>query len=233
MTFCTISYIKRGVNKYVRTGIEMSKEPRPRGRPRTYDSGTALARATDVFWAGGYAGSSLDELGSAMAMSRPSLYLAFGDKEALYLRTLERYQAESLIALQAALDPGESLRTGLQTVYARSIASYLEGHSGPRGCLLIGTAATEAVGNPRVREVLRASLESFEKAFEDRFRTAQERGEVGSDADVGGLARIASATLHSLAVRARAGEVREALEAVAKATVDVICGPEGAATGSG
>ena len=63
--------------------------PKKRGRPRSYDPETALARAAAVFWKAGYAGTSLDDLSQATGMNRPSLYAAFGDKRDLYLKTLD------------------------------------------------------------------------------------------------------------------------------------------------
>ena len=121
-----------------------------RGRPRSFDAEEVLTRARDVFWAAGFSGSSLDDLGAAMAMNRPSLYNAFGDKTQLYLTTLERYSAESMALIRDRLDPELPLATGLRQIYGKAIASYLAGPSGARGCFLIGTAATEAVGNPAV-----------------------------------------------------------------------------------
>ncbi|MGK9166754.1 TetR/AcrR family transcriptional regulator [Inquilinus limosus] len=207
----------------------MSEEPRKRGRPRAYDPDAALERARDVFWESGFTGSSLDALSAATAMNRPSLYGAFGDKEALYLRTLERYRDESLVAIRQALDPGRSLREGLGILYATALATYLDGEAGARGCLLIGTAAVEAVLHPAVREVLHGSLTAFERALEERFRLARDRGEIGAAADVTTLARLASAMLHSLAVRARAGDSRADLEAIAESGVAMICAAAGAA----
>jgi AcrR family transcriptional regulator len=205
--------------------VEGSRKP---GRPRAYDPDRALEQARRVFWDGGFASSSLDELGSAMAMNRPSLYGAFGDKEALYLRTLERYRDESLAALRAALDPDRPLREGLSSVYARSLDTYLAGEGSARGCFLIGTATTEAVRHPRVRRILGESLADFDAAIEHRLRIAVERGELAPHADAAALARLASAIMHSLAVRARAGDARATLEAIARSGADLICGREAA-----
>src|ERR1044071_5895097 len=83
-----------GVKLFIRNGTKMSNIPRKRGRPPAYDPETALGSARDVFWNTGFTASSLDDLSAAMAMNRPSLYGAFGDKEALYLKTLERYRSE-------------------------------------------------------------------------------------------------------------------------------------------
>jgi AcrR family transcriptional regulator len=201
----------------------MADEPRKRGRPPAYDSELALAGARDVFWDFGYAASSLDELSAAMAMNRPSVYGAFGDKEALYLKTLERYRDDSLVALRAALDPTLPLREGLAAVYAKSIEIYLGGLNAARGCFLIGTATAEAVSRTAVRDILRGSLQAFDAAIADRLRLAMERGEISAQADPAALAVVASAIMHSLAIRARAGESRQELEALARAGVALIC----------
>jgi AcrR family transcriptional regulator len=201
----------------------MADEPRKRGRPPAYDPELALAGARDVFWDSGYAASSLDELSAAMAMNRPSVYGAFGDKEALYLKTLERYRDDSLAALRAALDPALPLREGLAAVYAKSIEIYLGGLNAARGCFLIGTATAEAVSRTAVRDILRGSLQAFDAVIADRLRLAMERGEISAQADPAALAVVASAIMHSLAVRARAGESRQELEALTRAGVALIC----------
>lgn len=77
-----------------------------------YDAGQALASARAVFWDSGHAASSLDDLGAAMAMNWPSVYGAFGDKQALYLKTLEGYRDDSVAALREVLDRARPLRDG-------------------------------------------------------------------------------------------------------------------------
>ena len=207
----------------------MSEAPRKRGRPRAYDPDAALERARDVFWEGGFAGSSLDALSAATAMNRPSLYGAFGDKEALYLRTLERYRDESLVAIRQALDPGRSLREGLGILYATALSTYLDERAGARGCLLIGTAAVEAVLHPAVREVLHGSLAAFERGAGGAVPPGPGPRRDRRGADPATLARLAAAVLHSLAVRARPGEARAMLEAIADSGVAMICAAAGAA----
>ena len=157
----------------------MSDTPKRMGRPRAYDPDVALDQARRVFWDAGFASSSLDELGAAMAMSRPSLYGAFGDKEALYLATLRRYRDECLAGLGAALDPGRPLRDGLAMVYAKSLDTYLDGPGAARGCFMVGTATTEAVQNPRVRQILGDSVRAFDGVIEDRLRIAAGRASSG------------------------------------------------------
>jgi AcrR family transcriptional regulator len=194
-----------------------------RGRPPAYDPSVALTRAMEVFWDAGYAATSLDDLAAATGMNRPSLYGAFGDKRALYLKTLEHYGAGG--QLRAALEADDTLREALRRVYQLAIKLYLSGKHGARGCFLIGTAATEAVKSPEVRRALAEQLGELDDIFAARIRLARERGEIARDADTRALAKLASAVLHSLALRSRAGDPRASLEAIAAAGVAAICGP--------
>jgi AcrR family transcriptional regulator len=202
-----------------------TKNPkRPRGRPRAYDGERALDGATKAFWQAGYAATSLDALGAATGMNRPSLYAAFGDKHALYLATLERYARRAKAAMRAALDEDLPLADALARVYDGALALYFPPGEPPRGCFLIGTALTESVEHPQVREQLHAALRAFDRAFEERLRLAQRRGELDADADTRALAGVASALLHTLALRSRAGDGRAALRAVAREGIRLICG---------
>jgi AcrR family transcriptional regulator len=203
----------------------VQKEPkRGPGRPRGYDPDTALARATDAFWSAGYAATSLDDLCDATGMNRPSLYGAFGDKRALYLDALERYTEIGRRAMEQALDYERPIAEALANLYAAALALYFSGGGAARGCFLIGTAVTEAVGNTEVRDVLGDALREFDGCFEARLRHAQAEGELAADADPASLAKIASAVLHTLALRSRAGDSRASLRATADAAVQLICG---------
>jgi AcrR family transcriptional regulator len=203
-------------------------EKRRRGRPRAYDPGVALERAMDAFWDGGFSGTSLDELSARTEMNRPSLYAAFGDKQALYLKTLDSYRAGRRADLTGAFASSRPLRDTLRAVYYFMLDRFLEGDRGARGCYLVGTAATEAVGNPEVREMLAGSLREIDEVFGAAFAAAQGRGELGPEADPKALALLASGVVHTLALRARAGQPRALLRDVADAAVKLICAGGGA-----
>ena len=196
-----------------------------RGRPRAYDPDTALDQALGVFWTQGFAATSLDDLSAATHMNRPSLYGAFGDKQALYRTLLDRYRADARAAMAEALDPKLSLREGLLRVYATALALYLAGQKDARGCFMIGTAVTEAVENRAVRTELAAGLREIDDAFEARLRLAQQTGELPPTANPAALAKLASAALYFLAIRSRTGEPHATLDEAATAAVDLICGP--------
>ena len=202
-------------------------KPKPakrRGRPRAYDPEVALARATGSFWLAGYSGTSLDDLSAATGMNRPSLYAAFGDKRDLYLKALARYWELSRAVMQEALADDQTLREALQLVYRKALSSYLAGERGPRGCFAISTATTEALRDAKIRALLDEGFRTIDEAFETRIRFAKDHGELAKSADPAVLAMLASATLHTLAIRARAGASRSSLEIIVDTAVNFICG---------
>lgn len=198
--------------------------PPRRGRPRAYDAQAALKRATDTFWRKGYSGTSLDSIAAATGMNPPSLYAAFGNKHALYLEALTRYWEISLAATREALAEDRPLGESLMLAYEAALAIYFSGKGSARGCFVIGTAVTEAGENTAIRNNVAAGLRMIDADFEARFRTARERGDLKPDADPTALAILASATMQSIAIRARAGARRAELREVARKAVSIICG---------
>ncbi|MCK8657060.1 TetR/AcrR family transcriptional regulator [Pseudomonas umsongensis] len=200
-------------------------EGKGRGRPRAYDPQTALQQALGVFWSTGYSGASLDSIATAAGMNRPSLYAAFGDKHALYIKALEQYWEFAAADMHAALTASDlTLRQALMRFYEGQLSIYFSGDGQPRGCFAIGTATTEAVEDPQIREVLGDRLSRLDADLEARLRTAMEAGELKSDVDAGALAVLASSLLHSISIRARAGKSRAELTTLAENAVGVICG---------
>jgi TetR/AcrR family transcriptional regulator, copper-responsive repressor len=206
---------------------------RRRGRPPQYDPDAALDKAAQAFWKNGYAGTSLDDLVIATGMNRPSLYGAFGDKRAIYLATLERYRDESRAKAKAMLADVPSLRVYLERFYQAALDIYLAGADGARGCYSIGTAATQAAVDPLVREFLADSIRSTDAFLADLMRKARQRGELSPRSDPTALSQLATATLHTLAVRSRAGLTRQELDAIAAAAIDLICGEHSPDEGGG
>jgi AcrR family transcriptional regulator len=201
-------------------------EPKRRGRPRAYEPDVALGRALELFRRDGFAATSLDDLSAATGMNRPSLYGAFGDKRALYIKSYHRYRDEARAAMIEIFRAEAPLRERLARIYAIALDIYLSGASGPRGCFTVMTAASEAVSDPDIRAMVLEGLTEMDKAFSLCFRLAKERGELPASADPIALAQLASATIHTIAIRARAHVPRKELEAIVQGAIDVMCGPK-------
>jgi hypothetical protein len=117
------------------------------------------------------------------------------------------------------------IRKRLERIYAVALDIYLAGESGPTGCFTVMTAASEAVTDPDIRAMVQEALSGLDKAFASCFRLAKEKGELPANADVTALSQLASATLHTIAIRARARVPRKELEGIVKGAIDVMCGP--------
>jgi AcrR family transcriptional regulator len=193
---------------------------RPRGRPRSFDEGEVLERALQTFWTRGFDATSLDDLTEATGVARPSLFAAFGNKEAIYVRAIDRYGDRMRTTFDASFTEEASLGEALERFFLASIDMYCSGEDGPRGCFGFCTAPAAAVEHPEIRRALAGAIESTDARFEAEFRRAIKRGQLSAAADTQRLGRTASATLHSIAVRARAGADRGELQLIANHAVE-------------
>jgi AcrR family transcriptional regulator len=198
--------------------------PKRRGRPRAYEPDVALARALDVFWKDGFAATSLDNLSAATGMNRPSLYGAFGDKRELYKKTYQSYRDRARQRMGEVFAIEMPLRPMLLRIYSIALDMYLSGKDGPRGCFTVMTATSEAVFDPDIRSMVVSGLVEMDRFFARLFKAAQQRGELAASADPQVLAQLASATIHTIAIRARAQVPRAELEAIVNGAVDVMIG---------
>jgi AcrR family transcriptional regulator len=199
-----------------------SVAPKRRGRPRAYEPEIALGKALDLFRKDGFAATSLDDLSAATGMNRPSLYGAFGDKRELYIKSYERYRADARAAVLDIFRDEMPIRERLARIYAVALDIYLSGESGPRGCFTVMTAASEAVFDPDIRAMVLEGFLELDKAFAACFRQAKENGELPAPADPIVLSQLASATIHTIAIRARARVPRKELEAIVRGAIDVM-----------
>ncbi|HEV7599003.1 MAG TPA: TetR/AcrR family transcriptional regulator [Bradyrhizobium sp.] len=197
-------------------------EPKRRGRPRAYEPEVALARALDLFRKDGFAATSLDDLSAATGMNRPSLYGAFGDKRELYIKSYARYRADARAAMVDIFRSELPIKKRLQRIFAVALDIYLSGDAGPRGCFTVMTAASEAIADPQIRAMVLEGFTELDKAFAACFRIAKEKGELPASADPIVLAQLASATIHTIAIRARAQVPRKELEAIVKGAIELM-----------
>ena len=195
--------------------------PKRRGRPRAYQPDVALGKALDLFRKDGFAATSLDDLSAATGMNRPSLYGAFGDKRELYIKSYQRYRDDARALMVNIFRDEMPIRKRLERIYAVALDIYLSGES-PRGCFTVMTAASEAVFDPEIRSMVLDGFLELDKAFASCFRLARENGELARSADPIALSQLASATIHTIAIRARAGVPRRELETIVKGAIDVM-----------
>src|SRR5579863_8058542 len=155
-------------------------EPKRRGRPRAYEPDAALAMAMEAFWKAGYAATTLDDLSAATGMNRPSLYAAFGDKQDIYAKAYRKYRARMRDEFLPILTAPQAVRVVLRRVLEAAGDLYLSGPDGPRGCLTVLTAASEAIADPQIRQLASEAIAALDQTFAALFASAIERGELPS-----------------------------------------------------
>lgn len=183
------------------------------GRPRTFDTEQALDRALEVFWRKGYEGTSICDLTAAMGINPPSLYAAFGNKEALFRRALDRYAEKKGAFVREAL-AARTAREGIAAILHGTVR-FLTDKSNPAGCLLVQGIAGAGEHAQCIRDELNARRATTQKAMRDRLKQAKDDGELPEDADPAALARYFSTVTQGMAIQAAAGASRKELERVA------------------
>src|ERR1700733_13091889 len=128
--------------------------PRPRGRPRAYRPELALAQARDAFSRDGFAATSLDDLSAAPGMNRPSLYAAFGDKQALYIKAYASYRAEVRENFRPLFLAEAPLRDKLRRILAAPLHLYSSGQGAPRGCFTVLAGPSDVDAVPEIRAIV-------------------------------------------------------------------------------
>jgi AcrR family transcriptional regulator len=187
-------------------------EHKPRGRPRAFDRDAALRRAMDVFWSKGFDTCSMTDLVDAMNINSPSLYAAFGSKEALYREALDLYvSAEGGEALRR-LRAGASTRDGLRAMFRASVELFT-GFAKPRGCMIFLGAMSVGPEHAQLRDHLRKLRRNVATGVASLLKRAVERGELPSHADVPALAALCTTLVAGLSIQAQDGVRRAALYA--------------------
>jgi AcrR family transcriptional regulator len=183
------------------------------GRPREFDTEKAIARAMRLFWRQGYEGTSLTDLTEELGITRPSLYAAFGSKEALFLKALDRYEASAGYRQAALAAP-------TARAYAQALldgAADLHGDKkNPPGCLGVQGALVCAPESDTVRKELIRRRKVGESVIRDRLKRAKAEGDLPPDADPSDLARYLSIVIYGMTVQAAGGATRKELQSAAE-----------------
>jgi AcrR family transcriptional regulator len=182
------------------------------GRPRSFDIDGALDRALQVFWRKGYEGTSLSDLTRAVGVNRPSLYAAFGDKEALFRKALDRYLNGPAAYTQKALK--EPTARAVVERLLRGAADLNTAQRNPGGCLTVQGALACGAAADSIRQELAASRAAGEAALRRRFQRAKSEGDLRATVNSADLAGYVATIVYGMAVQAAGGATREKLQNV-------------------
>ena len=195
------------------------KAPRkPRGRPLSFDRDAALESAMHVFWERGYEAASIADLTSAMGITPPSLYTAFGDKEQLFLEAIERYALGYGSAGARALIEEPTARGAIER-WLLEAANELTQPCHPKGCMVVMAATNCSAAAERVQAALARRRAEAIANVGHRIQGAIDDGELPPETDAQDLANFYATVYQGMSMQAKDGATCEMLEATVRAAM--------------
>jgi AcrR family transcriptional regulator len=195
------------------------ERPRPVaiGRPREFDLDSALDKALLVFWRNGYEGASISDLTEAMGINPPSLYAAFGNKEGLFRKALDRY-VERYAGFWEVARGAPTARAMVEHLLHASVV-FLTDESNPRGCLMVRGAMACSEAANKIRDELVTRRATGEAMLRERLERAISTGEMSPELNPADYARYIMTVLEGMSVQAAGGASRDDLHRVAEMTL--------------
>jgi AcrR family transcriptional regulator len=189
--------------------LETTKQ---RGRPRAFDKDEALRKALLIFWQRGYEGTSMADLSDALGINKPSIYAAFGNKEALFRQALQKYLAGPVAYIADAMNAPTALEAVERIL--KDSAELLTSKDSPRGCLIVQGALACGHESDLIRQELISYRKKFEESLAQRFIKSQLDSDLPRHINPAELAKYI-ATLHQgMSVQAASGASKEELLAM-------------------
>lgn len=186
----------------------------PVGRPRAFDIDKALDQALNLFWRKGYEGASLSDLTRAMRINRPSLYAAFGNKESLFCKAMDRYAEGPAAFVREALNE-KTARAVVERLFQGEI-ELLTDPRNPGGCLAVHGALACGDAADSIRKELVKRRAGREEALRKRLERARSEGDLPGRASPADFARYITTVMQGMAVQAASGASRRELQRVAE-----------------
>jgi len=192
---------------------------RAKGRPREFCPDAALAAALGVFWSRGYEGASMAELTEAMGITKPSLYAAFGNKEALFGKALDLYEREKMAYTREALE--QPTARAVAEHFMRGALANQCSANGPKGCMGVISSTACGIDGEGVKAEIVKRRACSRDALVARFVRARDEGDLQPQVDPGALTGYLFTILQGMAVQAGSGATREELERVVETSLAI------------
>ena len=177
---------------------------RPAGRPRAFDREQALAIALDLFWRHGYDGTSIPQLTAAMGISPPSLYAAFGSKDALYREAVKLYLRQYTSFMNHLFDEKISARDAVERALLAAAKQFSQAEHVP-GCMISSAELQASPGNEALAEDIAKLRKTAQHIMYTRLEVARKSGELPATTDTASLAAFYAMISQGMSVQARDG----------------------------
>ena len=191
---------------------DTKKAIKQRGRPLAFNQDEVLDKALHVFWSRGYEGTSMAELTEVLGINKPSIYAAFGNKEALFRKVLARYLAGPTAFVTEALNAPTAQEVAKK--FLLGAVEFLTKPCNPRGCMVVQGALTCGEGSAQIQQELINHRQSYEGALKQRFDLAITQGDLIENTNSAALAKYLATIHQGMSVQVTSGASKEELLAV-------------------
>jgi TetR/AcrR family transcriptional regulator, transcriptional repressor for nem operon len=191
-------------------------------RPRNFAEDDVIAAVRDQFWSHGYAGTSLDDLTEVSGLGRGSLYSAFGDKHALFIRALDEYCTTVIADVTEELRGSEACAYDRLVDHIRRMARTNAADSARRGCLMAKSVAELGSTDTVVVRRVKRSLDSYQSELAATISEAQRDGDIDPEANPGYLALLVLAVLRGAEALRKGGCSAADIMALAEQAIDLL-----------
>ena len=186
-------------------------------RTPSFDRNEVLQKAMEVFWADGYASSTMQSLGKAMGLQPGSIYAAFGGKDALFRAALARYVSQVRSQIDGSLSPRESISLWFEQHVERACVP-----PRGRGCLLLNSIAENQALDQESADLVLAELSLLKRFFTSRVRKIRSQEGRSERQPANAVAESLVVALCGISVLSRAGTDKRALRKVARVALDAV-----------
>ncbi|MHC0441258.1 TetR/AcrR family transcriptional regulator [Flavobacterium sp. 3-210] len=174
-------------------------------RTKEFNEDQALDKAIEIFWHKGYNGTSAQDLVTHLGLSRSSLYDTFGDKQKLFVKSLQRYQQQNEESLKLLFENAENIKTALTEIFKQAVIESLQDRI-TKGCFMVNSAVELAMHDPEIGKIVHDNQKAVEEVFYQAIKKGQESGQISDKQEARSLARFIFNNYSGIRVLARAGE---------------------------
>ncbi|MEM8524388.1 MAG: TetR/AcrR family transcriptional regulator [Bacteroidota bacterium] len=158
-------------------------------RVKLFDEREVLEKAMHLFWEKGYHATSISDLKEQLGINRSSLYDTYGDKEQLFLKTIEHYHSTNKRFIWQFLESKENVKEGIRAMFKKTIVQS-SANKKRKGCFVVNAAAELLPENSHIKALVEQNRVDFEKIFFDYLQAGVEKGQIAKDKDLKAIATL-------------------------------------------
>jgi TetR/AcrR family transcriptional repressor of nem operon len=190
-------------------------------KERSFTEDAVLQKAMELFWNKGYNGTSMDELTKATGLSRSSMYNSFGDKHALFMKSIRFYQAQQQKALMESVEKGGSAIRKIQLAFRHLLEDILEDKL-RKGCLMVNTTTELSNLDKEISTLVLENLQGMENVLYEWVKAGQQQGEISQSFSAQALARHLYNSYNGMRIVGQTKPDRKSLEDIIKVALSVL-----------